>query len=85
MNELVPKSAGRSIGSTAGNIVVPVVIADAGEHAVRRFLELFAAQIRNKNTRMAYYRAVCHFSCGLADHTLPRRFSRIASFTAASF
>ena len=39
---------------TARGIVVPAVIADAGEHAARRFLEFFAATIRNKNTRMAY-------------------------------
>jgi site-specific recombinase XerD len=41
--------------------VVPRVIADAGDQAARRFLEFFAATIRNKNTRMAYYRAVCDF------------------------
>jgi site-specific recombinase XerD len=39
-------------------IVVPRVIAGAGDAAARRFLEFFAATIRNKNTRMAYYRAV---------------------------
>jgi integrase/recombinase XerD len=42
-------------------IVVPRVIADAGDQAARRFLEFFAATIRNKNTRMAYYRACCRF------------------------
>ena len=42
-------------------IVVPRVIADAGDAAARRFLEFFAATIRNKNTRMAYYRAACQF------------------------
>jgi len=45
----------------AAEIVVPRVIADAGDAAARRFLEFFAATIRNKNTRMAYYRAVCQF------------------------
>jgi hypothetical protein len=40
---------------------VPVLIADAVEHATRRFLECFAATIRNKNTRMAYYRVVGRF------------------------
>jgi hypothetical protein len=35
-------------------LAVPAMIADAGEHAARRFLEFFAATIRNKNTRMAY-------------------------------
>jgi hypothetical protein len=42
-------------------LAVPAVIAGAGDHAARRFLEFFAATIRNKNTRMAYYRAACHF------------------------
>jgi hypothetical protein len=40
---------------TPRGIAVPVTIADAGDHAARRFLEFFAATIRNKNTRMAYY------------------------------
>jgi len=40
---------------------VPRMIAGAGEHAARRFLEFFAATIRNKNTRMAYYRGYCQF------------------------
>ena len=42
-------------------LAVLAVIACAGDHAARRFLEFFAATIRNKNTRMAYYRAACHF------------------------
>jgi hypothetical protein len=37
--------------SAADGIVVPRVIADAGDQAARRFLEFFAATIRNKNTR----------------------------------
>jgi site-specific recombinase XerD len=40
---------------------VPAAIAGAGDTAVRRFLEFFAATIRNKNTRMAYFRAVTDF------------------------
>jgi hypothetical protein len=47
---------------------VPAVIAGAGEHAARRFLEFFAATIRNKNTRMAYYRAACHFFASVERH-----------------
>jgi site-specific recombinase XerD len=42
-------------------LAVPAIVADAGDHAARRFLEFFAAAIRNRNTRMAYYRAVCGF------------------------
>jgi site-specific recombinase XerD len=40
---------------------VPAAVAGAGDTAARRFLEFFAATIRNKNTRMAYYRAVTDF------------------------
>jgi site-specific recombinase XerD len=40
---------------------VPVVVLVAGERASIRFIEFFAAEIRNPNTRRAYYRAVCDF------------------------
>jgi site-specific recombinase XerD len=39
-------------------VVVPGIIADAGARATRRFLEFFAATIRNRNTRAAYMTAV---------------------------
>jgi integrase/recombinase XerC len=41
--------------------VVPALIAAAGERAARRFLEFFAANIRNPHTRRAYARAVAGF------------------------
>jgi hypothetical protein len=47
--------------SLRSTLAIPAAIADAGEHAAHRFLEFFAANIRNKNTRTAYYRAVCSF------------------------
>jgi site-specific recombinase XerD len=40
---------------------VPAVIAGAGENASRRFVEFFTANIRNRNTRMAYMRALGPF------------------------
>jgi len=40
---------------------VPRLIADAGEHASLRFLDFFAANIRNPNTRAAYAVAVRAF------------------------
>jgi site-specific recombinase XerD len=49
-------------------LAVPVAIANAGDQAARRFLEFFAATIRNKNTRMAYYRAACNFFAWLEQH-----------------
>lgn len=40
---------------------LPAVIVDAGEGASRRFIEFFTANIRNKNTRMAYMRGLGPF------------------------
>jgi site-specific recombinase XerD len=58
------------LATVRSTIAVPAVIAGAGDHAARRFLEFFAAQIRNKNTRIAYYRAVCHFFGWIEQHRL---------------
>ena len=51
MNKLVP------ISSPA----LPALVAAAGERASMRFLEFFAANIRNPHTRRAYYRAAEEF------------------------
>jgi integrase/recombinase XerD len=56
-----------SVGSA---LAVPAAIANAGDHAARRFLEFFAATIRNKNTRVAYYRATRHFFGWLEEHRI---------------
>jgi site-specific recombinase XerD len=69
MPEQTPKPDGQltvlppraSALASGDGVVVPRVIAAAGNTAARRFLEFFAATIRNKNTRMAYYRAVFAF------------------------
>jgi hypothetical protein len=50
------------------SLPVPALIANAGDRASRRFLDLFAAAINNDNTRMAYYRAVCNFFAWLEQH-----------------
>jgi site-specific recombinase XerD len=44
--------------------------AAAGDKAVRRFLEFFAATIRNKNTRMAYYHACVRFFAWCDHHKI---------------
>jgi site-specific recombinase XerD len=49
---------------------VPMMLANAGDRATRRFLDFFAASIENDNTRMAYYRAVCSFFAWLEQHGL---------------
>src|SRR4051812_15816923 len=45
----------------AGGLLVPTLIADAGDGAARRFVEFFTANIPNPNTRAAYARAVAQF------------------------
>jgi site-specific recombinase XerD len=45
----------------SGPAAVPALIAAAGERASVRFLEFFAAHIRNPHTRRAYYRAAEEF------------------------
>jgi len=54
MNQLVPLSQ-------PTRPVLPVLVSAAGDHARIRFLEFFAAQIRNPHTRRAYARAVGEF------------------------
>ena len=49
---------------------LPAIVTAAGERAQNRFLEFFAATIRNKNTRMAYYRACVRFFDWCDEHKL---------------
>ena len=70
MNQLVPKSVSRAAAAWQSSAVVPVMVAAAGEKAARRFLEFFAATIRNRNTREAYYRNVCRFFAWCEDAKL---------------
>jgi len=49
----------RDTGYGARNL--PSLVVNAGANAQKRFIEFFAAQIRNKNTRAAYIRAVVDF------------------------
>ena len=49
---------------------LPALLDDAGENAARRVVEFFTAEIRNKNTRRAYARAVRQFFDWAADRGL---------------
>src|SRR5215469_967285 len=51
------------IGNTGGGqrVELPMLIAGAGRGAKKRFLEFFTVNIRNPNTRAAYYRAAVEF------------------------
>src|SRR3954451_9791646 len=48
-------------GPPTGGLIVPALIADAGDRAARRFVEFFTANIPNDNTRAAYAQAVAQF------------------------
>ena len=61
MNQLVPLSSP----------TVPALVAGAGERASMRFLEFFAANIRNPHTRRAYARAAEEFLAWCADAGVP--------------
>src|SRR4051812_2496160 len=50
---------------------LPALIAASGNHAERRFLEFFAANIRNPHTRRAYSRAVNEFLAWCEAHSVP--------------
>jgi len=63
-----------NLPSRKSGVQLPVLIRTAGDQASRRFIEFFVAQIRNRNTREAYHRAVADFlawsrdrNCGLAE------------------
>jgi site-specific recombinase XerD len=55
----------------AGFAVLPGLILDAGEQATKAFLEFFVATIRNKNTRLAYARAVGCFLLWCEERGIP--------------
>ena len=61
MNQLVP----------IASATLPALVAAAGEHAAIRFLEFFAANIRNSHTRRAYARAAEEFLTWCADAGVP--------------
>jgi site-specific recombinase XerD len=70
MNQLPAVRTQKPVGSIRSRMAVPAIVAAAGDTAVRRFLEFFAATIRNKNTRMAYYRAVTDFFAWVDRHKI---------------
>lgn len=71
-SEIVKASKG-SVTAGNGGAILPAIIAQAGDHAARRFIEFFTATIRNANTRRAYAKAVGDFLAWCEGHglTLP--------------
>jgi hypothetical protein len=59
----------RSALAPVRSLAVPAIVTAAGERASMRFLEFFAANIRNPHTRRAYYRAA---AAAMAHHASTR-------------
>jgi hypothetical protein len=64
---------------------VPGLFRDAGEHAAQRFIELFTANIRNRNTRLAYARAAAQFATWCDLHLLQLALPQIGPFHVAAY
>lgn len=62
---------------------VPTVIRAAGTRASRRFLEFLTAQIRNRNTREAYHRALVDFLAWCEDRNC--RLDQIEPIVVAAY
>src|SRR5580692_10533521 len=82
--QLAVITPGRTVAAAPAGIVVPAIVADAGEHAARRFLEFFAATIRNKNTRTAYLHAVSRFFAW-CEHHKPGQLADIEPLHVAAY
>ena len=67
--ELEPISRQKIDGLDDG-LVVPRIVAEAGDDATMRFVEFFTAQIHNPNTRKAYGRAVTDFCHWCDQHQI---------------
>ncbi|MCH8980555.1 hypothetical protein IH922_00900, partial [candidate division KSB1 bacterium] len=52
---------GKNLPAEMGSGAIPAIVLATGEKGAYRFLEFFAADIRNRNTRLAYYRAASTF------------------------
>ena len=65
---IVPAAASPALPALTA---VPAPVMDAGDVAARRYVEFFAANIRNPNTRAAYARATGDFFAWCDRHGLP--------------
>ncbi len=61
MSDSDEAAAGKLVPTSASNLLLPPLVANSGDSAQTRFLDFFAAQIRNPHTRRAYARAAAEF------------------------
>jgi site-specific recombinase XerD len=71
MTELISRSRGAVHRATGGSVAVPALVMADGERAAVRFLEFFAATIRNPHTRRAYAHAVTDFLAWCEEYGVP--------------
>lgn len=64
-------------------IVMPAIIAASGESTCRQFIEFFTVNIRNLNTRKAYYRGVVNFLNWCESRGI--KFEQIAPMVVAAY
>ncbi len=69
-NGLGKKSELVILEPASGSMLVPAMVAAAGERAAFRFIDFFTANIRNPNTRAAYAVAVRGFFAWLDQHEI---------------
>jgi integrase/recombinase XerD len=80
----ISRAAKRShVPSNRAGVLLPAIITNSGERTARRFVEFFAANIRNRNTREAYARAVGAFLAWC--HEGGRPFEGIDAVTVATY
>ena len=60
MQDIIERSSLASLEQQA-SAHIPSLVINSGERITWRFIDFFAASIRNRNTREAYYRAVTEF------------------------
>ena len=83
---IIPNSSLRPpvvVSALPAGLAVPAIVADAGDRAANRFIEFFTATIRNRNTRLAYARAVGAFLVWCEDKGLT--FDRIGPVMIAAY
>src|ERR671915_439639 len=59
--EIFNQDSDKKLSADIGAQTLPAMVLAAGEHGAYRFLDFFASNIRNPNTRAAYFYNVCDF------------------------
>ncbi|MFQ5786780.1 MAG: tyrosine-type recombinase/integrase [Thermodesulfobacteriota bacterium] len=72
-----------SYATSVKNNILPTIIVELGDHASRRFLEFFTANIRNINTRKAYAKAIANFLSWCENRGI--QFKGIEPITVAAY